>query len=221
MADGIQNGQAQSGQAQNGQAKRVSNSAIFGGCVIFVAGMVGAAYASVPLYRLFCQVTGYNGTTQRVEQYSDKILNKTIQVTFDANISPGLNWEFKAAQAVKPKIGETVQIEYTATNRSSKPTTGTAVFNVTPMEAGAYFNKVECFCFTEQTLQPGQSVQMPVVFFVDPELATAQETKNIKTITLSYTFYPSEPSKPVAALPEGQKAGAQTTGAQNTGVGKL
>jgi cytochrome c oxidase assembly protein subunit 11 len=201
---------------QNGQAKRVSNSAIFAGCAVFVAGMVGAAYASVPLYRLFCQVTGYNGTTQRVEQYSDKILNKPIQVTFDANISPGLNWEFKPAKSVSPKIGETVQIEYTATNRSSKPTTGSAVFNVTPMEAGAYFNKVECFCFTEQTLQPGQSVQMPVVFFVDPELATAPETKNIKTITLSYTFYPSEPSKPVAALPEGQKADAQ-----KTGTGKL
>ncbi|CDZ44868.1 cytochrome c oxidase assembly protein [Neorhizobium galegae] len=206
---------------QNGQAKRVSNSAIFAGCAVFVAGMVGAAYASVPLYRLFCQVTGYNGTTQRVEQYSDKILNKPIQVTFDANISPGLNWEFKPAKSVNPKIGETVQIEYTATNRSSKPTTGSAVFNVTPMEAGAYFNKVECFCFTEQTLQPGQSVQMPVVFFVDPELATAQETKNIKTITLSYTFYPSEPGKPVAALPEGSKGGAPKTGAQNTGVGKL
>jgi cytochrome c oxidase assembly protein subunit 11 len=195
------------GVVQNGQAKRVSNSAIFAGCVVFVAGMVGAAYASVPLYRLFCQVTGYNGTTQRVEQYSDTILNTPIQVTFDANISSGLNWDFKPAKTVNPKIGETVQIEYTATNHSSKPSTGTAVFNVTPMEAGAYFNKVECFCFTEQTLQPGQSVQMPVVFFVDPAIATANETKNIKTITLSYTFYPSEPkSQPVAALPEGQKA---------------
>ncbi|MFB9950317.1 cytochrome c oxidase assembly protein [Rhizobium puerariae] len=191
---------------QNGQAKRVSNGAIFAGCVVFVAGMVGMAYAAVPLYRLFCQVTGYNGTTQRVEQYSDKILDRTIQVTFDANISPGLNWEFKPAKAVTPKIGETLQIEYTATNRSQKATTGSAVFNVTPMEAGAYFNKVECFCFTEQTLQPGQSVNMPVVFFVDPAITKAEETRNIKTITLSYTFYPSEPAKPVAALPEGQKA---------------
>lgn len=207
MAETQQNNPAQNGPVQNGQVKRVNNNAIFAGCVVFVAGMVGAAYASVPLYRLFCQVTGYNGTTQRVEQYSDKILSKPIQVTFDANISPGLNWDFKAAKTVNPKIGETVQIEYTATNRSSKATTGTAVFNVTPMEAGAYFNKVECFCFTEQTLQPGQSVQMPVVFFVDPAIATANETKNIKTITLSYTFYPSEPkSQPVAALPEGQKA---------------
>jgi cytochrome c oxidase assembly protein subunit 11 len=194
------------GIEQNGQVKRVNNNAIFAGCVVFVAGMVGAAYASVPLYRLFCQVTGYNGTTQRAEQYSDKILSKPIQVTFDANISPGLNWEFKPAKTVNPKIGETVQIEYTATNRSAKQATGTAVFNVTPMEAGAYFNKIECFCFTEQTLQPGQSVTMPVVFFVDPAIATAEETKNIKTITLSYTFYPSEPSKPVAALPEGPRA---------------
>jgi len=200
--------EVQNGQVQNGQVKRVSNSAIFAGCAVFVAGMVGAAYASVPLYRLFCQVTGYNGTTQRVEQYSDTILDKTIQVTFDANISPGLNWEFKPATAVNPKIGETMQVEYTATNRSPEPTTGTAVFNVTPMEAGAYFNKVECFCFTEQTLQPGQSVTMPVVFFVDPEIAKAAETRNIKTITLSYTFYPSEPSKPVAALPEGDKTRA-------------
>ncbi|WP_440409681.1 cytochrome c oxidase assembly protein [Neorhizobium petrolearium] len=191
---------------QNGQAKRVSNSAIFAGCAVFVAGMVGAAYASVPLYRLFCQVTGYNGTTQRVEQYSEKILDRTIQVTFDANISPGLNWEFKPARMVNPKIGETIQIEYTATNRSPRPTTGSAVFNVTPMEAGAYFNKVECFCFTEQTLQPGETVKMPVVFYVDPEIAKADETKNIKTITLSYTFYPSEPGKPVAALPAGNKA---------------
>jgi cytochrome c oxidase assembly protein subunit 11 len=161
--------------------------------------MVGMAYASVPLYRLFCQVTGYNGTTQRAEQYSSTVLNKTVQVTFDANISPGLNWEFRPAKPVDPKIGETVQIEYTATNRSPYPTTGTAVFNVTPMEAAVYFNKVQCFCFTEQTLQPGETVKMPVVFFVDPEMAKAEETKNIKTITLSYSFYPSQPAKPVAA----------------------
>lgn len=196
----------QQGRAGSGQAKRASNGAIFGGCVVFVAGMVGMAYASVPLYRLFCQATGYNGTTQRTEQYSQTVLDRKIQVTFDANISPGLNWEFKPAASVDPKIGETVQIEYSATNRSPVPTTGQAVFNVTPMEAAVYFNKVECFCFTEQTLQPGQSVKMPVVFFVDPEIVKAEETRNIKTITLSYSFYPSQPSRPVAALPEGVKA---------------
>jgi cytochrome c oxidase assembly protein subunit 11 len=191
--------------AASEQAKRVSNSAIFGGCVVFVAGMVGMAYASVPLYRLFCQVTGYNGTTQRTEQYSTRVLDKKVQVTFDANISPALNWEFKPAPSVDPKFGETVQIEYTATNRSPYPTTGQAVFNVTPMEAAVYFNKIQCFCFTEQTLQPGETVKMPVVFFVDPDMAKAEETKNIKTITLSYSFYPSQPSKPVAALPAGGK----------------
>ncbi|WP_312405149.1 cytochrome c oxidase assembly protein [Rhizobium sp.] len=193
MAGGIQGGQTR-------QAKRVSNASIFAGCAVFVIGMVGAAYASVPLYRLFCQVTGYNGTTQRVEQYSSTVLNRTMQVTFDANISSGLNWDFKAAKTVQPKIGETIQVEYTATNRSPVATTGTAVFNVTPMEAGAYFNKVQCFCFTEQTLQPGESVSMPVVFYVDPEIVKADETKNIRTITLSYSFYPSEPAKPVAAV---------------------
>jgi cytochrome c oxidase assembly protein subunit 11 len=193
-------GEVQSGRSGGTQAKRVSNASIFAGCAVFVTCMVGAAYASVPLYRLFCQVTGYNGTTQRVEQYSTTVLDRTMQVTFDANVSSGLNWEFKPAKTVKPKIGETVQVEFTATNRSPVATTGTAVFNVTPMEAGAYFNKVQCFCFTEQTLQPGESVSMPVIFFVDPEIVKAEETKNIKTITLSYSFYPSEPAKPVAAV---------------------
>ncbi|TNM65874.1 cytochrome c oxidase assembly protein [Aliirhizobium smilacinae] len=195
------------GGIQNGQTKRVSNASIFAGCAVFVTCMVGAAYASVPLYRLFCQVTGYNGTTQRVEQYSTTVLDRSMQITFDANISSGLNWDFRAAKPVQPKIGETVQVEFTATNRSPVATTGTAVFNVTPMEAGAYFNKVQCFCFTEQTLQPGQSVSMPVIFYIDPEIVKAEETKNLRTLTLSYSFYPSEPSKPVAAVKKnGQEA---------------
>lgn len=181
--------------------RRVNNGSILAGCVVFVSCMVGAAYASVPLYRLFCQVTGYNGTTQRVEQYSDTILAQKIKVTFDANTSSGLNWDFKPVQnSVEPKIGETVQISYQAVNKSPHPVTGTAVFNVTPMEAGAYFNKVQCFCFTETTLKPGEKLDMPVVFFVDPEITKAEETKNIKTITLSYTFYPSQGAKPVAGL---------------------
>jgi len=184
------------------QGRRVGNGTIMAMCFVFVGGMVGMAYAAVPLYQLFCQVTGYNGTTQRTEQYSEVVLDRSLPVTFDANTSNGLNWDFKAARRIEPKIGETVQVTFTATNRSSEPTTGTAVFNVTPMEAGAYFNKVECFCFTETTLQPGETLEMPVVFFVDPEIVKAEETKNIKTITLSYTFYPSQPSKPVAAAQE-------------------
>jgi cytochrome c oxidase assembly protein subunit 11 len=183
-------------------AKKTSNGSILVLCLVFVCGMVGMAYASVPLYRLFCQVTGYNGTTQRVEQYSDVILDKTMKVTFDANTSTGLNWDFRPIdRQVEPKIGETVQVMFKATNRSPVATTGSAVFNVTPMEAGAYFNKVQCFCFTETTLQPGETLEMPVVFFIDPEIVKARETKGIHTLTLSYTFYPSKTEKPVASLP--------------------
>ncbi|MET0172710.1 MULTISPECIES: cytochrome c oxidase assembly protein [Agrobacterium] len=183
-------------------AKKTSNGSILVLCLVFVCGMVGMAYASVPLYRLFCQVTGYNGTTQRVEQYSDVILDKTMKVTFDANTSTGLNWDFRPVdRQVEPKIGETVQVMFKATNRSPVATTGSAVFNVTPMEAGAYFNKVQCFCFTETTLQPGETLEMPVVFFIDPEIVKARETKGIHTLTLSYTFYPSKTEKPVASLP--------------------
>lgn len=183
-------------------SRKTSNGSILVLCLVFVCGMVGMAYASVPLYRLFCQVTGYNGTTQRVEQYSDVILDKTMKVTFDSNTSNGLNWDFRPVnKKVEPRIGETIQVTFKATNRSPVATTGTAVFNVTPMEAGAYFNKVQCFCFTETTLQPGETLEMPVVFFIDPEIVKARETKNIHTLTLSYTFYPSKTEKPVASLP--------------------
>ncbi len=182
--------------------KKTSNGSILVLCLVFVCGMVGMAYASVPLYRLFCQVTGYNGTTQRVEQYSDVILDKTMKVTFDSNTSNGLNWDFRPVdRSVEPRIGETVQVMFRATNRSPVATTGSAVFNVTPMEAGAYFNKVQCFCFTETTLQPGETLEMPVVFFIDPEIVKARETKGIHTLTLSYTFYPAKTEKPVASLP--------------------
>lgn len=197
--------------AETGAAttQRLSNRSILVLCLVFFFAMIGMAYAAVPLYTLFCRVTGYNGTTQRVEQYSDVILDKTVNVTFDANTSNGLNWDFRPVdRLVTPKIGETVQVTFKATNRSPVPTTGTAVFNVTPMEAGAYFNKVECFCFTETTLQPGETLEMPVVFFVDPDIATARETRNIHTLTLSYTFYPAKTEKPVASLPVRTEADA-------------
>ena len=182
-------------------SKQRSNRVVVGTCLAFVGGMVGMAYAAVPLYDMFCRVTGYNGTTQRVEQASDVILDEKVKVTFDANTSGGLPWEFKPVQRdIDVRIGETVQVMYKAKNLSSKPTTGQATFNVTPMQAGAYFNKVQCFCFTETTLQPGEEMEMPVVFFVDPDMVKAVETKDIKTLTLSYTFYPREPSKPVAQV---------------------
>ncbi|WP_075290050.1 cytochrome c oxidase assembly protein [Pararhizobium arenae] len=187
--------------ASSHKGKERANGIIVVSCLAFVAGMTGMAYAAVPLYEMFCKVTGYNGTTKRVEQASEVILDKTIEVTFDSNTASDLPWDFKPVQrSVNPKIGETLQVEFTAKNLSSKPTTGQAVFNVTPMQAGAYFNKVQCFCFTETTLQPGEEMTMPVVFFVDPEIANAVETKGLKTLTLSYTFYAREPSKPVAAV---------------------
>jgi cytochrome c oxidase assembly protein subunit 11 len=175
-----------------------SNTTIAVACAGFFAGMVGMAYASVPLYQLFCQVTGYGGTTQRVEQASERILDKTIAVRFDANTN-GIGWDFRPKQRqVTLKIGETAQVAYEARNMLSSATTGTATFNVTPQAAGAYFNKVDCFCFTEQTLEAGQSVDMPVVFFVDPEIVDSPELKDISTITLSYTFFPVDDPAPVA-----------------------
>ena len=178
----------------NGRAKR--NTAL--ACVAVFFAMVGAAYAAVPLYALFCQVTGYGGTTQRVDQYSDKVLDREITVRFDANTS-GVAWEFQPEQrSVAMKIGETVQVAYRARNLAAQPTAGKATFNVTPDLAGAYFNKVECFCFTDTTLKPGETLDMPVVFYVDPAILDQPELKDIKTITLSYTFFPIEP-KPLAA----------------------
>lgn len=185
----------------------LGNGTIVAICCSFVIGMVGMAYAAVPLYEMFCKVTGYGGTTQRVEQASDVILDRTIKVRFDANVGPGLAWSFEPVQReVELKIGETVQVLYKARNNASTPTTGQATFNVTPQAAGAYFNKVQCFCFTETTLKPGEELEMPVVFFVDPAIVEPVETKGIHTLTLSYTFYPHAASKPVASAAEA-KAG--------------
>ncbi len=171
------------------ERKSAGNWRVLAVCVCAVVAMVGVSYAAVPLYQLFCQVTGYGGTTQRAEQYSDEILDRTIKVRFDANVAGGMNWDFKPVQReVELRIGETTQIAYLAVNTGATVSGGQATFNVTPQSAGAYFNKVECFCFTETELQPGESLDMPVVFFVDPAIVDAEETKNINTITLSYTF---------------------------------
>jgi cytochrome c oxidase assembly protein subunit 11 len=181
-----------------GRQTQRANRAVAAVCVAFFAGMIGAAYASVPLYRLFCQMTGYGGTTQRVEQYSTKVLDRDITVRFDANAA-GTPWEFAPVKRdMTLKIGETVEAHFRATNLASRPTAGRATFNVTPEMAGAYFNKVECFCFTDTTLKPDESIDMPVVFYVDPDIVDVPELKDIRTITLSYTFFPIEREKPVA-----------------------
>jgi cytochrome c oxidase assembly protein subunit 11 len=166
------------------------------------AGMVGMSYAAVPLYRLFCQVTGFGGTTQRAEAAPERATNSRVSVRFDANTSGNLAWSFHAVQTqMTVKVGEQNMAYYKATNVSDQPVTGTAVFNVTPVQAGAYFNKIQCFCFTEQTLEPGESIEMPVSFFVDPDMLDDPDTVNIKEITLSYTFYPVDKPKAVSEAP--------------------
>ena len=165
-------------------------------CGLLVLAMVGMSYAAVPLYRIFCEVTGYDGTTQRASAAPDSVLGREMNIEFDANIAPGLPWTFAPAQRrLKVRLGEEAMAHYRAVNNSGHSVTGTAVFNVTPALAGRYFTKIQCFCFTEQTLEPGRAADMPVVFFVDPKLADDKNLASLTTITLSYTFYPLAPDK--------------------------
>ncbi len=166
------------------------NVRVAGSIVAAVAGMLALAYAAVPLYETFCRVTGWGGTTQVAERSSDEILKRKITVRFDASRADGLPWEFKAVQVSQElRIGETGLAYYEATNMSDEPVIGTASYNVQPAKAGLYFMKVECFCFTEQRLEPGESMLMPVTYFIDPELDDERNLDDVREITLSYTFY--------------------------------
>ncbi|PCI04686.1 MAG: cytochrome c oxidase assembly protein [Hyphomicrobiales bacterium] len=178
-----------------GNAKNLRVGAI---CLGLVFGMGGMAYAAVPLYKIFCQVTGFGGTTQRVDNMDGiKILDREITVIFDANMTSGLDWRFKPVQRrVKVKLGELKKISYMAENLSDKTLTGTATFNVTPQAIGAYFNKIECFCFTDTRIEPHGKLDMPVVFFIDPDLDQEEILKSIESITLSYTFFPTKSEAP-------------------------
>ena len=159
--------------------------------------MVGVGFAAVPLYRIFCEVTGFGGTTMRVDAAVAATVSATqkpIVIRFDANHRGDLPWEFKPERPTDTvSIGAKDMAIFIAKNLSDQPVTGTATFNVTPELAGKYFNKIQCFCFTEQTLKPGQQVRMPVLFYVDPKIITDPDTKDIEEITLSYTFYPVDP----------------------------
>ncbi len=169
------------------------NRRIMLGVAGFACLMVGVSFAAVPLYDLFCRVTGYGGTTQQAEALPGEVLDREITVRFDASISDRLAWNFVPVQReMTLKLGEMGLAFYKARNSSRFKTAGAASFNVTPQKAGLYFSKIECFCFTEQVLEPGQTAEMPVTFFVDPELARDPNTKEIKTITLSYTFFETE-----------------------------
>ncbi len=168
-----------------------------------VFGMAGLSFAAVPLYRMFCQVTGYGGTTQRAESAPAHALDRMITVRFDANVSGGLGWNFAPeVREVRLRVGEPGQVAFLAESRRDDLSHGTATFNVTPEQVGAYFTKIDCFCFTEQTLKPGERIDMPVVFFVDPAIADDPTLDYIDSVTLSYTFYPAGGTtrQPLAAV---------------------
>jgi cytochrome c oxidase assembly protein subunit 11 len=172
-------------------------------CGFVVVLMVGASYAAVPFYDWFCRATGFNGTTQvATSAPAEGPLARKISVRFDANVGPGLPWKFEPEQnEIEVRIGEVVTVFYTVTNQAARTTTGVAAYNVAPLTVGAYFQKINCFCFSEQTVGPGEKREMPVVFYVDPALAKDSENDGLNTITLSYTFYPVRDvaPKPVAA----------------------
>jgi cytochrome c oxidase assembly protein subunit 11 len=170
-------------------------------CGLTFVVMVGAAYASVPLYRAFCQVTGYGGTVRKAEARPDQVLDQTLLVRFDTNVR-GLPWDFTAEQTDQTvKIGATQVAMFKVTNHADHPVTARAVFNVSPDQAGVYFRKLSCFCFSDQTVAAGATVEMPVLYFVDPKYASDFETKGGKVLTLSYTFFPATDVKAPAPKP--------------------
>jgi cytochrome c oxidase assembly protein subunit 11 len=179
-------------------------------CGFVVALMVGASFAAVPFYNWFCRATGFNGTTQVAGAApSSEPLARKVSVRFDSNIN-GLPWKFEPEQReIEVPIGKVVTVFYTVTNTSKQATTGQAAYNVTPLTVGSYFTKINCFCFTEQTLAAGETREMPVVFYVDATFAADSENDSVKNITLSYTFYPvREPApKPVASREPDRRKG--------------
>jgi cytochrome c oxidase assembly protein subunit 11 len=170
-------------------------------CGGVVATMVGASYAAVPLYSWFCRTTGFAGTTQRANAAPTRTSERTMKIYFDSNVAAGLPWDFEPERrTIDVKLGEVVTIYYKVTNDAARVTTGQAAYNVSPPTTGIYFEKINCFCFTQQTLKPGEKRDMAVVFYVDPKLAKDSEQDGTHVITLSYTFYPvKEPEQPVAA----------------------
>ena len=167
-------------------------------CGVFVAAMVGAAYAAVPLYNWFCRTTGFGGTTQVATAAPSHIFDRKLKIRFDANVAGGLPWRFEPEQnSIEVRIGEVVTVSYSVVNESARETVGVASYNVSPPTAGIYFSKINCFCFTDQRLKGGEKRDMTVVFFVDPELVKDWEQDGLDTITLSYTMYPTrQPEAP-------------------------
>ncbi|HYE45308.1 MAG TPA: cytochrome c oxidase assembly protein [Caulobacter sp.] len=191
-------------------ARRNARVAII--CGVGLAFMVGAAYAAVPLYRAFCQLTGFDGSIRKAEAAPARVLDRSLTIRFDANVRD-LPWSFKPSQVTQEvKIGATGLAFYKVTNNGKTPITGRASYNVVPEQAGAYFQKLECFCFNDQTIQPGQTVEFPVVYFVDPEYASDFETKGKTEVTLSYTFFPVESQQADASKAASPIGGATKAG---------
>lgn len=187
-------------EPQTSKPKLRRDMVIAGCCGVFVAAMVGAAYASVPFYNWFCRTTGFAGTPQVSEQAPDHILGRTVTVRFDSNVIPGLPWKFVPEQdSITLRIGEVATVNYKVINLAARTITAQASYNVAPPQVGGYFNKINCFCFTEQTLKAGETREMTVVFYVDPKIAEDRDQNTLNTITLSYTFFPvREQDRPVA-----------------------
>jgi cytochrome c oxidase assembly protein subunit 11 len=184
-----------------------------------VCGMVGLSFASVPLYRLFCQATGFGGTTQRAIAAPGPVGDAFVTVRFDATTAPELGWDFRPLEnAVRVHPGEQREVFFRAVNRTAETVTGTATFNVTPTKTGIYFDKLQCFCFNEQQLKPGESRDMGVVFFVDPDLLTDPSTSDVRTITLSYTMFRAPQSDRPADKPAAQPNAAAGTRLPNSAV---
>jgi cytochrome c oxidase assembly protein subunit 11 len=189
---------------QNQKPPRLGRDALVAAiCGLVVVLMVGASYAAVPFYNWFCRATGFNGTTQVATSAPSGVpLERKIAVRFDSNVAGGLPWKFEPEQTeIDVKIGQVVTVYYNVTNQSARTTTGQAAYNVAPLTVGSYFEKINCFCFTEQTMAPGEKREMPVVFYVDPSIVNDHDNDTLNTITLSYTFYPvRDPTpKPLAA----------------------
>ena len=186
--------------------RRAQNGKLALGLLGVVVTMVSLSFAAVPFYSWFCKVTGYGGTPQVREASTGEILDKTISIRFDANTDAGMPWEFKPqVNEMTLRIGETGLAFYEAYNPTDKPIAGQAAYNVSPDVAGAYFTKIECFCFTQQVLQPHERVLMPVTFYVDPELTRDGDTDQVRQITLSYTFYQIDLPQKQASLPPAEK----------------
>jgi len=174
----------------NAEAAASSNKKIAKQVLFATLSMLVLAYASVPLYDMFCRVTGYGGTTQKADQVSDEVLDRLVTIHFDTNVAENLPWKFYPEETkMTVNVGENNLAFFWAENRSDKAVSGTATFNVTPDKSGAYFSKVQCFCFDEQRIEPGEKVRFPVSFFVDPDMDSDKNMDDVKTITLSYTFF--------------------------------